>query len=251
MLKLKNLTTRVQDKVILDNLNLDFKTGRTYVIMGPNGSGKSTLAKSIMADPEYNYEGEVLFQDTNIMDLSPDQRAKLGMFVSFQNPVELNGINVFDLLKLVLKGKVRILEMKRHIDRLIKQLDLKPEVASQSLNQTASGGEKKKLEVIQACLLNPTLIVFDEIDTGLDVDALKQIAQVISRYFQTKDKTLIIITHYNRILRYLKPDEVLIMDGGRIVRQGGPELIDEIEKHGFKKLDLKSKLLKLLPEKHG
>ncbi len=245
MLKLDNLTVKAKTKLILENLNLSFKAGRTYVIMGPNGSGKSTLAKSIIADPEYEYRGKIYFKAKDITNLSTEDRAKLGLFVSFQNPVELSGISLFDLMKLTLKRKVRILEIKRQIDELAKQIDLNPEVIKSSLNQSVSGGEAKKLEVIQACLLNPEVIVFDEIDTGLDVDALGQIANLIKRRFQKPDKTLIIITHNSRILNHLRPDEVLIMKNGQVVNQGGPNLVKQIDRYGFKGWNLKAKLSKL------
>lgn len=234
MITIKNLTVKVEEKIILDNINFSFKKGKIYALMGLNGSGKSTLAYTLMGHPGYKLEnGSIFFNNKDISFLPADKRAKLGIFLSFQNPLSLSGVSLFQLLRLALSGKKDPLIIKKEIDDLTKKLHLKEDLVLRSLNEGASGGEKKKLELIQAIIINPKFLIFDEIDTGVDVDSLKIIAKFLNGY---KDKkTILLITHYNRILKYIKPDKVLIMVGGKIVDQGDYKLAEYIEDHGYTK----------------
>ncbi|MDO8609479.1 MAG: Fe-S cluster assembly ATPase SufC [bacterium] len=236
MLKLQNLTVSVSGKEILHSLDFIFEKGKTYTIMGPNGSGKSTLAYTIMGHPLYIVEkkSKIYIDKTEISKLTPDKRAALGIFLSFQSPISLSGITVFQLLRLALSGKKDPLAVYKEMEKFSKELKIKEELLKRSLNDGASGGEKKKLEVLQAAVLNPKYVFFDEVDTGVDVDALKTIAQFINKY--KANKTNIVITHYNRILKYLKPDYVLVLKEGRIVKVGDYSLVKQIEKNGYEKI---------------
>lgn len=235
MLELKNLFVSVSNKIIVENFSFRFQKNKIYVLMGPNGSGKSTLAMSIMGHPSYVInKGKIVFKDKDITKVSPDQRAKLGIFLSFQSPLSLSGVSMFSLLRTAIAGKKDPLVLREEIEKTAKKLKIKEELLERSLNENASGGEKKKLELLQAAVLNPELIIFDEIDTGVDVDALKTIAQFMEK--NKKGKTYLIITHYNRILKYVQPDEVLVMMEGKIVKQGDYKLAEQIERKGYEKL---------------
>ena len=235
MIKLKNLTISVADKIIIKNLSLNLKKNKVYVLMGPNGSGKSTLALTLMAHPLYQIKsGKILFEKKDITDLAPEKRANLGMFLSFQSPLSLSGVSMFSLLRTAIAGKCDPLALREKIEKTAKLLRIKKELLERSFNEGASGGEKKKLELLQAAILNPKFLMFDEIDTGVDIDALRTIAQFMEK--NKKDKTYLLITHYNRILKYVKPDEVLVMMEGKIVKQGDYRLAEEIEKDGYKSL---------------
>lgn len=220
---------------IIKNINFNFEKGKVYAIMGPNGSGKSTLAFAIAGHPAYKLEvGSLRFEGRNISELSPDKRAKLGMFLSFQTPLSLSGINVFQLLRIALANKKDPLALKKKIEAIAKKLGIKSQLAERSLNEGSSGGEKKKLEMLQAAVLDPKLLIFDEIDTGVDVDALRTIAKFMN---ENKDgKTYILITHYNRILHYIRPDKVLILINGRLMKVGSAKLAEEIEKSGYERI---------------
>ncbi|OGK25828.1 Fe-S cluster assembly ATPase SufC [Candidatus Roizmanbacteria bacterium RIFCSPLOWO2_01_FULL_37_13] len=235
MLVLKNLRVKVGKMTIIKDINFNFEKGKMYAIMGPNGSGKSTLAFAIAGHPAYKLEsGSMRFEGRNISELSPDKRAKLGMFLSFQTPLALSGINVFQLLRIALANKKDPLALKKKIETIAKKLGIKSQLAERSLNEGASGGEKKKLEMLQAAILDPKLLIFDEIDTGVDVDALRTIAKFMN---ENKDgKTYILITHYNRILHYIRPDKVLILMNGRLMKVGSAKLAEEIEKSGYEKI---------------
>jgi len=235
MLNLKNLSVSVSNKKIIDGFNFEFKKNKIYVLMGPNGSGKSTLAMSIMGHPSYLInKGKILFKNKDITSVSPDQRANLGIFLSFQSPLSLSGVSLFSLLRTAIAGKKEPLALKEEIEKTAKKLKIKEELLERSLNEGASGGERKKIELLQAAILNPELIIFDEIDTGVDVDALRTIAQFMEK--NKKGKTYILITHYNRILKYVKPDEVLVMMEGKIVKKGDYRLAEKIEKDGYNQL---------------
>lgn len=235
MLRLKNLTIAVANKVIIKNLNLKLEKNKVYVLMGPNGSGKSTLALSLMGHPLYQVRsGKIILEKQNITEMEPDKRANAGIFLSFQSPLSLSGINIFSLLRTAVSGKKDPLALREEIEKTAKLLKIKDELLERSFNEGASGGEKKKLELLQASVLNPKLIMFDEIDTGVDVDALKTIAQFMEK--NKKGKTYLIITHYNRILKYVRPDAVLIMVNGKIVKKGDYRLAEEVEKNGYQNL---------------
>ncbi len=235
MLRLEDLTIAVADKVIIKNLNLKLEKNKVYVLMGPNGSGKSTLALSLMGHPLYQIRsGKMILEKQNITEMEPDKRANAGIFLSFQSPLSLSGINIFSLLRTAVSGKKDPLALREEIEKTAKLLKIKDELLERSFNEGASGGEKKKLELLQASVLDPKLIMFDEIDTGVDVDALKTIAQFMEK--NKKGKTYLIITHYNRILKYVRPDAVLIMVNGKIVKKGDYRLAEEVEKNGYQNL---------------
>lgn len=234
MISLKNLNVYVSEKQILKNINFDFEKGKVYALMGPNGSGKSTLANILMGHPSYEIKsGKIFLGSEEITDLPVEKRAQKGIFLSFQQPLSLSGVNVFQLLRLALSGKKDPLALKKEIETLAKKLKIKKELIERSLNDGASGGEKKKMEVLQAAVLEPKFLIFDEVDTGVDVDALKTIASFIADF--KKGRTILVITHYNRILRYLKPDKVLVMIDGEIKKVGDHQLAEEIEKEGYEK----------------
>ncbi len=235
MLQIKNLSVKIGKKTILQNINFNFEKGKIYAIMGPNGSGKSTLAYAIAGHPSYKLEGgSLMFEGKEIKELSADKRAKLGIFLSFQSPLSLSGVTVFQLLRVALSGKKDPLALKKEIEATAKKLGIKKELLERSLNDGASGGEKKKLEMLQASVLDPKLLIFDEIDTGVDVDALRTIAKFMNE--NKKGKTFVVITHYNRILHYLNPDKVLVMMDGRLVKEGSARLAVEIEKKGYENI---------------
>lgn len=235
MLQLKKVSVKVGKKEILKDFNFEFEKGKVYAVMGPNGSGKSTLAYAIAGHPAYKLDvGSLKLDGKEIRDKKPEERAKMGIFLSFQNPLSLSGVTVFQLLRIALGKKKDPLELKKEVERTARKLKINPELVSRSLNDGASGGEKKKLEMLQAAILDPKLVIFDEIDTGVDVDALKTIAEFMDG--NKKGKTFIVITHYNRILHYIKPDKVLVLIDGKLVKVGDAKLAEEIEKKGYEKV---------------
>ena len=235
MLELKNLTINVSDKKIIRNLNLKLEKNKIYVLMGPNGSGKSTLAMSIAGHPLYLIKkGKIIFNEKNITKASPDERSQSGIFLSFQSPLSLSGVSIYSLLRTAIAGRKDPLALREEIEKTAKLLKIKKELLDRSLNEGASGGERKKFELLQAAILDPKFIIFDEIDTGVDIDALKTIAQFMEK--NKKGKTYLLITHYNRILKYVKPDVVLVMMEGKIVKRGNYKLAEEIEKNGYEKI---------------
>lgn len=242
MLQLKNLHVSIEDKEILKGIDFTFEKGKTYAVMGPNGSGKSTLAYSIMGHPAYelkcpnsNDQIQILFNGQDISEMEPDERAQEGIFLSFQTPLALTGVKVFQLLQLALNGKKDPLQIREEAKKIAQELGIKEELLNRPLNEGASGGERKKMEVLQAAVLEKQLLIFDEVDTGVDVDSLKSISKFLTKHKQ--DKTYIVITHYNRILHYLKPDYVLVMKDGKIAKVGGPELATQIEEEGYKSIE--------------
>ncbi len=202
--------------------------------MGPNGSGKSTLASTIMGHPDIKATrlSKILLGEKNIKTLTPDKRSRLGIFLSFQSPLEIAGVSVFDLLRIALEKKYDPLSLHRQVKAYAKELRIKDELLKRSLNVGFSGGEKKKLEALQAVMLAPAFAIFDEIDTGVDVDALKSIAAFLKKHLP-RETTLVFITHSTRLLRYINPDEVLIMKNGSLVHSGAASLAITIEQSGF------------------
>lgn len=231
MLQLKNLSVSVGEKKIIKNFSFTFQKGKVYVVMGPNGSGKSTLSYALMAHPSYSLKGEIILNGEKVTDLDAQKRAEKGIFLSFQSPLALSGVTVFQLLQLALSGKMDPVKLRRQVLSTAKELQLSEELLRRSLNENASGGEKKKLEVLQAAILDKQVQIFDEVDTGVDVDALKTIGTYLQK--NKKNKTYIIITHYNRILQYIKPDEVLVLNNGKLVKTGGAALAKQIEQKGY------------------
>jgi feS assembly ATPase sufC len=240
MLKLENLKFNIANKQILDNFNLEIKDGEIHAIMGPNGIGKSTLTKIIMVHPDYKLEsGKIYFDDNLINDKEVDEIAKMGIFVSFQNPIEIDGVTNNDFLKLALENKlnkkVNLYDFINLMEKNRKDLEIPKEFINRYVNEKASGGEKKKSEILQLKILEPKLIILDEIDSGLDIDSLKIVTENINEYLKThKDTSVLIITHYPRILEYIKPNYVHIFNKGKIVKSSDYSLAWEIEKKGYK-----------------
>ena len=225
---------------ILKGIDLEIKSGETHVIMGPNGSGKSTLLKVIMDHPDYEVtEGEIFFEGEDISEESTDKRAKRGMFLSFQNPEEVEGISVENFLRTAFTNvkdeKPQLLEFRRDLKKKLEELDFNGDYAQRYLNVGFSGGEKKKNEILQMKVLDPKFIMLDETDSGLDVDATKIVSKEVSS-FLNEDKAALIITHHSSILESIKPDFVHVMIEGKIVRTSDSSLISEIEKDGYSKI---------------
>jgi Fe-S cluster assembly ATP-binding protein len=237
MLRIQNLSISIDKKRILNDISLDFKPGKTYAVMGPNGSGKSTLASAIMGHPDiaYSRTSKILAGTKNIKTLSPDKRARLGLALSFQTPLALPGVTVFELLRLALEKRLDPITLHRKVREYAKELRIKDELLRRSLNDGFSGGEKKKLEALQIALLEPRFALFDEIDTGVDVDALKAITKFLTKHLP-KTTTRVFITHSAKLLRYMKPDEVIVLKDGRIVKTGKSVLVKKIETQGFESL---------------
>lgn len=237
MLTLIDLCVAIGEKKILKHISFDFKKGTTYALMGPNGSGKSTLAATIMGQPNIRYTraSKIIIEGKNVKTLSPDQRSALGIFLSFQTPLEIPGITVFDLLRIALEKKMDPVTLHKQVKLYAKELRIKDELLKRSLNVGFSGGEKKKLEALQAVMLAPTFALFDEIDTGVDVDALKTISKFLKKHLP-KETTLVFITHSTRLLKYVHPDEVLVIKDGCLVQTGDTTLAQKIERSGFESL---------------
>ncbi len=236
MLTVKNLSVWVKNKKILHNVSYVFDKPGIYVLMGPNGSGKSTFALSLMGHTDYTIDAKtrIIYNLKHLTKLSPDKRAKKGIFLSFQSPPVLTGVTVFQLLRIALDGKIDPYELYQSILKHSKKLQISKEILDRPLHAGASGGERKKLEMLQAGILNPGVVIFDEIDTGVDVDAIKTFSAYIKDNF--KNSIVIFITHNLRIFRYITPYKVLVMKKGTIIRSGGIDLIKTIEQKGFEPL---------------
>ena len=239
LLNIQDLYVNAGEKEILKGLNLKINKGETHVIMGPNGAGKSTLANIILNNPSYTVtSGNIYFEGENINDLKTDERAKKGIFMSFQTPEEVPGISVTNFLKAAVSAKteapVKIFAFKKELEENMQKLDMNPSYSSRDLNVGFSGGEKKKNEILQMLTLNPKLAILDETDSGLDVDAVKTVSKGINMY-KNDENSVLIITHSNKILQDLKVDYVHVLVKGKIVCSGGPELALEIEEKGYAK----------------
>jgi Fe-S cluster assembly ATP-binding protein len=242
MLKITNLYAKREKKEILKGVNLDIGVNKTHVILGPNGSGKSTLANTLMGSPNLEVtKGSIVFGKKNITSLEPNERAKLGLFLAFQYPQEISGVSLPQFLKLCyqeIHGDVSFIEFDKLLKKSAKNLNLNPKLLSRSLNEGFSGGEKKKGEVLQMSVLNPKFVILDETDSGLDVSALKSVAEGIRDLKKVTQMSVLIITHYSRILKYLKPDEVSILNDGKIIKTGGMDLVEKIEESGYEYLGI-------------
>ncbi len=239
LLEIKDLYANAEDKEILKGLNLKINKGEVHVIMGPNGAGKSTTAHVILNNPEYKKSnGTIEFDGENINELSTDKIAKKGIFMSFQSPEEIPGISTLNFLKTA-KGKiedkpVRIFEFKNTVKKYMEELNMNPKLIERNLNVGFSGGEKKKNEILQLKVLEPKFIILDELDSGLDVDSLKIVCENINSYLKEHENTsVLIITHYPKILQYIKPDYVHVMVNGNIKKTGDASLALEIEEKGY------------------
>ncbi len=236
LLEIKDLTVTAGNKVILKKCSLGVPAGGIEVIMGPNGSGKSTLCAAIMGKSEFTVTGRMRFAGKDLSSLSPDERARLGLFLAFQNPLEIPGVSLYQLLRATLEArreKTAVTDLAERIKKHLKDLNLNEEFLNRPLNEHASGGEKKRLEMVQLGIVRPTLAILDEIDSGLDIDSLKIIAGVIRRFAKELKISFLIITHYQRLLEHLEPDRVHVMMGGKIVKSGGMKLVEELERYGY------------------
>ncbi|MCB0399724.1 MAG: Fe-S cluster assembly ATPase SufC [Winogradskyella sp.] len=241
MLKINNLHASVEDKAILRGINLEVKPGEVHAIMGPNGSGKSTLASVIAGKEDYEVEGgDIIFEGENINELAPEERAHKGVFLSFQYPVEIPGVSVTNFMKTAINEtrKAKGLddmpanEMLKMIREKSELLEIDRKFLSRSLNEGFSGGEKKRNEIFQMAMLEPKLAILDETDSGLDIDALRIVANGVNK-LKSKDNAVIVITHYQRLLDYIVPDYVHVLHNGRIVKSGSAALAHELEAKGY------------------
>lgn len=244
MMEIKDLQAKIGEKKILNGLNLTLEKGKVHAIMGPNGAGKSTLSKAIVG--HYDIEvlgGEILYRGENIIEKEPEERALDGIFLSFQHPVEVAGVNNAYFLRTAVNAKRRhegkpelnAAEFLREMKRQVEALGMKPDMISRSLNEGFSGGEKKRNEILQMQMLSPDMIVLDEIDSGLDIDALRAVSEGINS-MKDGERSFLVITHYSRILDYIKPDYIHVLKDGRIVHTGGPELVVQLEEEGYESL---------------
>ncbi len=239
MIEIKNLVVHIQGVPVIKGLSLSIKAGEIHAIMGPNGAGKSTLAKVLAGHPSYEViSGEILFQGQNILELEPSERSHLGLFMGFQYPVEIPGITNFQFLFSAYqahpKGKgISEEKFRKKLLSLLEVMQIPEELMQRHLNDGFSGGEKKRNEILQMFVLDPTFVVLDETDSGLDIDALKIVAEGV-KSFVTEEKALLLITHYQRLLDHVVPDFVHVMMEGRIVKTGGAELALELEKAGYR-----------------
>lgn len=236
-LEVKNLHVQIEGNEILKGLDLKAKKGEIIALMGPNGSGKSTLAYTLMGHPDYQItKGSIMFQNEDITELAPHKRARKGIFLSFQYPSEITGVSVFNFLRSAynaVTGKENpVPVVLKRVKEKMTLLNIDQTFIRRYLNQGFSGGEKKRTEILQLAMLEPKLAILDETDSGLDVDALKTVANGINTV-KTKDMTVVVITHYQRILKFLKPDKVHIIYQGKIIKSGGHELVETIEEEGY------------------
>ncbi len=241
VMDIKNLKAKIGAKEILKGLNLQLEEGKVHAIMGPNGAGKSTLSKAITG--HYDVEvtaGEIEYKGQNITDLEPENRALEGIFLSFQNPVEIAGVNNAYFLRTAVNAKrkhkgleeLNAAQFLRQMKSLVQELGMRPEMINRSLNEGFSGGEKKRNEILQMMMLEPDVIILDEIDSGLDIDALRAVSEGINKMKDGK-RSFLVITHYSRILNYIKPDYIHVLKDGKIIKTAGPELVAQLEENGY------------------
>ncbi len=241
MLEIKNLHAKVEEKDILKGINLEIKPGEIHAIMGPNGSGKSTLASVITGKEEYEMtDGQILFENENLEDVSPEERAHKGIFMSFQYPIEIPGVTTTNFIKTAInetrkaqgEKEMSAKDMLQKLREKCDLLDIDQKFLSRSINDGFSGGEKKRNEIFQMAMLEPKLAILDETDSGLDIDALKIVANGVNK-LKSKDNAVLVITHYQRLLDHIVPDFVHVLFDGKIVKSGGKELAFELEEKGY------------------
>jgi len=240
MLKINNLNAKIDKKSILKDFSLKISSGEVHAIMGPNGSGKSTLSNILSGKKGYEISGEILYENKNLFDLETEERAHKGIFLAFQYPLEIPGVNTNIFLKTSLNAirkangekELDAIEFLKLVKEKAKKLKFDEEKLNRQLNVGFSGGEKKKNEILQMSILNPKLSILDETDSGLDIDALRTVADGVNS-LREKNNSFLIITHYQRLLEYIKPDYVHVLMNGKIIKSGGPELAIELEKKGY------------------
>jgi len=243
-LQISGLTVEVEGQEILHELDLVLAKGETHALMGPNGSGKSTLAYAVAGHPAYVITGgQVRIDGTDVLELTPDERAQLGLFLAMQYPTEIPGVSLTNFLRTSLNAlREEDIPVRRFMTDLREQfehLDMDPAFMQRNVNDGFSGGEKKRFEILQMAMIRPRYAILDETDSGLDIDALKVVSAGVNR-LRGPEMGVLLITHYTRILRYITPDKVHVMFGGRIVESGGPELAEELEEHGYERLRVRS-----------
>ncbi|MBT4124501.1 MAG: Fe-S cluster assembly ATPase SufC [Candidatus Pacebacteria bacterium] len=240
--EVKNVHAEIEKQPILKGIDLSIDKGEMVVVMGPNGSGKSTLSNVLAGHPDYLATGSAVLDGVELFDLSPDKRAKAGLFLAFQYPVEIPGVKILNFLWNLYIEKYpdretrkysSIVDFRDFLQRKATELAISKDLLMRGLNEGFSGGEKKKLEILQMIVLEPKLVILDETDSGLDIDAIKIVAQGVADLKKKTNMTVIVITHYQRILQYLDYDKVLVISGGRVVKTGGSELVEELEKTGY------------------
>ena len=241
-LEIKNLHVQAGDKPILKGLDLTVNAGEVHALMGPNGSGKSTLANIIMGNPQLEVtEGQILFRGRDITEADPDERARMGLFMAFQYPVAIPGVTVTKYLRMVMnahrdargESEISLKEFRRTVEAAMELTKVDRSFTTRYLNDGFSGGEKKRLEILQLALQRPQVAILDETDSGLDIDALNVVAEGVNTVAKQSDMGVLIITHYQRILHLVQPEKVSILFDGRIVREGGPELVTKLESDGY------------------
>ncbi|MBQ8156811.1 Fe-S cluster assembly ATPase SufC [Candidatus Saccharibacteria bacterium] len=239
LLEVTALSAEYEGKKILDGVSMSVKPGETVVILGPNGAGKSSLARAIMDLGELRYSGKISFDGQDISRKSTAGRARLGMFLAYQNPIEIPGLPMSEALRSAVEAqgrKLRLTDFQRKLADILDELGLNPFAATRALNVGFSGGEKKKLELAQMMMLEPKLAVLDEIDSGLDIDAAAKISEVLANYQRKTGVSYVIVTHNLRILQKLQVGQVYVLKSGKVVAKGGPKLLEEVRKNGFKTL---------------
>ncbi|KYG93058.1 MULTISPECIES: Fe-S cluster assembly ATPase SufC [Paenibacillus] len=237
--KIEGLKATIEGKEILKGINLEMKGGEIHAIMGPNGTGKSTLASALMGHPKYEVtDGKVTLDGEDVLDMEVDERARAGLFLAMQYPSEIAGVTNSDFLRSAINARreegqeISLIKFIRQMESKMKELEMNPEFAHRYLNEGFSGGEKKRNEILQMMMIDPKIVILDEIDSGLDIDALRIVASGVNA-MRSEDRGFLVITHYQRLLNYVKPDYVHVMMQGRIVKSGGPELAERLEADGY------------------
>lgn len=238
ILEVKGLKASIEGKEILKGLDLSLEKNKVHVLMGPNGSGKSTLAQTLMGHPSYEVDaGTVLFEGEDLLEMEPDERSLAGMFLSFQYPSEVTGVTISNYLRMIYnkrhEEKLTPVKFRKMVKEKLEVLDMDEGFLNRYLNEGFSGGEKKRMEILQMLVLEPKLAILDETDSGLDIDAIKVVSGAVNALKEQQDLTVLIITHYTRILKHIDPDKVYILQDGKIIQEGDSKLAHELEEQGY------------------